>query len=206
VPEGDDRPATAAAQRYSIVLPPGWAAIPLRSGTSNAVREILDASFRGLPMDKYGPHRHELERRLYDLINEARRNNGIDLYLPVELMHGLPVSASFVVSEVSFGATEPIDPALVVAKLAADGDESGVVSVDGAMAARSERIVTGDAAQGTEYATRRVTYIVAVPGDADRWLSVAFSTPGAGNPEDNVSKLLVQLFDAMMATFRWGQQ
>jgi len=206
MPEGDHQPPADQGQRYSIVLPPGWAAIPLRSGTRAAVRDILDSSFRGLPRDKYGPYRHELERRLHELADQARCNSGVDLYLPVDLMHGLPVSASFVVSEVSFGSIETPDPALVVAKLAADSTGSGVVSVDGAMAARTERIVAGDAAKGSGHATRRVTYIVAVPGDADRWLSVAFSTPGAGGPEDNVSNLLVELFDAMMATFRWGQR
>jgi hypothetical protein len=49
-----------------------------------------------------------------------------------------------------------------------------------------------------------VDYAVPVPGAAARWLLVAFSTLGAGDPDDQVARMLVQLFDAMMSTFRWA--
>jgi hypothetical protein len=45
---------------------------------------------------------------------------------------------------------------------------------------------------------------VPVPGEAGRWLLFAFSTLGAGDPGDEVARVLVQLFDAMMSTFRWA--
>jgi hypothetical protein len=56
-----------------------------------------------------------------------------------------------------------------------------------------------------DYGSRRVDYIVPVPGEVDRWLVIAFSTIGGGDPDDNVARLLVELFDAMMATFRWAR-
>jgi hypothetical protein len=32
---------------------------------------------------------------------------------------------------------------------------------------------------------------------------VAFSTLGGGDPDDQYAKILVELFDAIMSTFRW---
>jgi hypothetical protein len=48
-----------------------------------------------------------------------------------------------------------------------------------------------------------VDYVVAVPGDPDRYLAVAFSTFGGGDPDDAFARQLVELFDAMMSTWRW---
>ncbi len=128
------------------------------------------------------------------------------------------------------------DPAHVVTYLAAErGDGTRTqAAVDGAMALRVEHVAGPDPAADVQATTRRVDYIVSMPGEPDRWLIVAFSTldqggqipdgqgtqstqgahngaapdaadDGQGNagPGDQLAYLLVQLFDAMMATFRW---
>ncbi|WP_231911175.1 hypothetical protein [Streptomyces chartreusis] len=76
--------------------------------------------------------------------------------------------------------------------------------VDGALAVRRERIVPAAADRGLELASRRVDYLVSVPGDPGRWFLAAFSTIGAGNPQDDLADALVEWFDALMATFRWS--
>jgi hypothetical protein len=48
-----------------------------------------------------------------------------------------------------------------------------------------------------------VDYEVQVPNDPQRWLTVSFSTPGGGEPADQVADALVELFDAMISTFEW---
>ena len=45
-----------------------------------------------------------------------------------------------------------------------------------------------------------------VPGDPERWLVIAFSTLGGGDPDDDIARLLAGLFDAMMSTFRWQRE
>jgi hypothetical protein len=50
---------------------------------------------------------------------------------------------------------------------------------------------------------RRVDYVTAVPDDPRRWIMVAFSTIGDGNPEGRRAAMVVQLFDAMMTTWSW---
>ncbi|MGH3816471.1 MAG: hypothetical protein ACRDRE_01680, partial [Pseudonocardiaceae bacterium] len=62
-----------------------------------------------------------------------------------------------------------------------------------------------DAEPGVEHASRRVDYLLPVPADPDRWVIVSFSTLGAGDPTDDFAQLLVELFDAIMTTFRWRQ-
>ncbi len=195
---------------YTIVLPPGWRHIPLRRGTDDAIRKILDDVLGrvplDLPRDKIGPFRKELERQLGEAAGRARRNSAMELYLPVEPMHGAPVAASFVVSEVSFGSVERVDPALIVSYLAAESRDAGPAMVDGAMAVRFERTAAAKPSDGIEYGSRRVDYVVSVPEDPDRWLAVAFSTLGGGDPDDQYARMLVGLFDAMMSTFRWSRE
>ena len=64
-------------------------------------------------------------------------------------------------------------------------------------------MAAADVEQGVEYASRRVDYVLPVPTDLDRWVVVSFSTLGAGDPTDEFAQLLVELFDAIMTTFRW---
>ena len=212
---------------YTIVLPPGWRRIPLRQGatdTEKAARAAVSASLSALPKsvprDRLAAFRADGEGRLRRMATQVRKQGGVDLYLPVESMRGIPVSASFVVSEGSLGAAVPVDPAQVVSYLAAEreGGERTPATLDGAVGLRVERVAPPDPAAEVPAMTRRVDYIVSMPGEPDRWLIVAFSTldqssqdsrGGQGgqqerqDQQDQLARLLVQLFDAMMATFRW---
>lgn len=115
---GPDR-RDGAATGYTIVLPPGWQRIPVRRGTAEAIRKILDQVFgalaRAQPRGSLVRQRIELERRLTAMAARAREKAGLDLYLPVEYVHQAAVAASFAVSEGSPGPAEPDDPAQVVA-------------------------------------------------------------------------------------------
>jgi hypothetical protein len=192
---------------YTLVLPPGWHHIPLRQGTDEAIKKAVDAAARSapknMPRDKLTGYRLEQTRRLAKLAKDARRKHGTDLYVPMGLVRGIPVPASFLVSQVSLGSVEEIPPEVMISGLAAGGD-SRKVTVAGAPAARTERTEGPDESREIEYASRRVDYVVAVPGDPDRYLAVAFSTFGGGNPDDELARLLVELFDAMMTTWRWN--
>jgi hypothetical protein len=203
-----DRPdrADRTGAAYSIVLPPQWHQIPLRSGTDEAIRNILNDVItrlrRDLPRDKVAPYRTEIERRLAQLADQARRHGGLSLYLPVEPMHGMPVAASFVISEGAVGSGGN-DPGLITSHLAATQDGASPCIVGGSAAVRIERIAGPDQPNEIEFRSRRIDYVIPVPGQQNRWLIAAFSTIGTGNPEGEHAKLLGQLFDAIMATFQW---
>jgi hypothetical protein len=76
-----------------------------------------------------------------------------------------------------------------------------LTALDGAPAARVERI-TAPAAEDDQ-ASLRVEYTVPVPAGVNRWMVITFSTLGDGDPAGEYASLLVQLFDAIMSTFRW---
>lgn len=206
-----DDPALAAAAvtGYALVLPTGWRRIPVQSGTKAAIRGIAGEVLRRFPevsRDKLMPYRIELERRLSDMARQARAAGGLDLYVPVEYVHGTAVPASFVVSQVTLPVEpggEEADPAEVIAAVtAANGDARPVVT-GGAQAVRTEHVAAPDPAQEIPVSSRRADYMIPLPGRADRWLIATFSTTGDGDPEGDFAKLLVELFDAIMLTFRW---
>jgi hypothetical protein len=197
--------AGTAATGYSLVLPPGWRKIPLRGGTSKAVRAVVREVFAevapGTPQDRVTAYRAYLETQLSDMVREARSKGGIDLYLPVKPVYRAPMAASFVVSEVSLGE---VDPADIVSAMVAEDDAARPVIVDGAAGVRTDRVVAPIPERGVEVSSRSVEYVLPVPGSADRWMVIAFSTLGGGSPDDEITRLLCGLFQAMMANFRWG--
>jgi hypothetical protein len=198
---------TPAAGRtgYRVVLPPGWVRIPLRDGAEQAIDAVLEPKFAGLPADRYGPVRAELRKRLMAQVQTARRNEGIDLYLPVEQIGGVTVAASVVVGLLRFSTLETPSAEDVLVLLAADGEGARLTELDGAGAVRTDRVEPGQEGREDEHAfgSRRVDYVTAIPDDPDAWLSISFSTVADGDPSGPVADLLVELFDAIVGTFRW---
>lgn len=201
------------AAGYTIVLPPPWRKIPVRAGTDQAIKEIVDEVFAGLPKnvprDRVTPYRLELGRQLADAARQARRNGGTELYLPVKLERGTLMAASFVVSERLVGTVAEAadaDPAQIASLLAAESEGGRPVTVDGAIAVRTERTVPPDESVEADHGSRHVDYVLSVPGEVRRWVVIAFSALSAGDPDDKFARLLVELFDAMMATFRWTRR
>lgn len=188
---------------YTLVLPPGWVRIPLRSGTDAAIGRMLDRSFEGVSRDEVAAARRRLQQQLREMAAAARERNGLDLYLPTERMHGFTVAASFAVAEVAFDELASVDPALMVTTLVAEASTSQVVVVDGSPSARAEVVEPPEPGAVHEFGARRVHYVIAVPDESDRWVVVTFSTIGQGKPTDALADLLVELFDAIMTTFRW---
>ncbi|MCM2421312.1 hypothetical protein [Streptomyces sp. RKAG293] len=82
------------------------------------------------------------------------------------------------------GGAAPVPASFVVSELAVGG--------------RKERreYVVGEA--------RRVDYVLPVPDVPGRCLAAAFSTPTAV-AEPRLADLMVELFDAVMGTFRWSE-
>jgi hypothetical protein len=203
-----DPGADSIVAGYTLVLPPGWERIPVRSGTSQAIRRILDDKLRALPVkvprDAITPYRVMIEGHLRKVAAEARKHGGLDLYLPVDFRNGSVIAASFVISEgtLAGGERDPAPAALLTA-LTEDDNDAAPVSVGGGPALRRELLAPADASRGTEYGSRRVDYVMPLPGDGSRWLIAAFSTVIGEKTPDWFAKLLVDLFDAIISTFRW---
>ncbi|WP_254394646.1 hypothetical protein [Streptomyces sp. AC512_CC834] len=199
------------------LLPSQWAQIPLRQGTEEAVEEILHQAYARIPADappdKIGPYKQELARRFRKAVAGAQERNALDLYLPVKPVgdEEFNLGASILVTETvlptrNTGGPRTPPSEVAVQLLTNDGTEDGDLSsgeVDGALAVRRENVAAAAPDRGAPSGSRRVEYMVSVPGDPDRWFIAAFSTVGGGDPRDELAEALVQWFDAVMATFRW---
>jgi len=190
---------------YAIMMPGGWRQVPVLHGTRKAITDVLDEVSARFPPDLARttllPYRLELERRMTEMARQARQNAAMDLYLPVEYIHGVAVPASIVVSRGTLGASGLVDVNEVMAQMTAGSPDATPVTVDNAAGVRFER--TADPTAGAQCGARQVDYVLPVPGKSDDWLIAAFSTLGDGSPDGPFTQLLVKLFDAIMSTFRW---
>jgi hypothetical protein len=202
----DERTAirSPAITGYAIMMPGGWRQVPVRHGTRKAITNVLGEVFARFPPDlartTLMPCRLELERRMTEMARQARKNAAMDLYLPVEYIHGVTVPASIVVSRGTLGESGFVDMDEIMAQMTADSPDASPVTVDSVTGMRFER--TADPAPGAQCGAQQVDYVLPVPGRSGDWLITAFSTLDSG-PDGQFTQLLVKLFDAVMSTFRW---
>lgn len=184
---------------YRIMLPPGWAMIPLLAGTEEAITAILDTAAAEVHEDTT-QQRAEIAARLRKTADDVRANNGVALYVPIAKVHDITVPASFAVFDLAFGSLDTFDPGLLTALLAT-GPQSRQVGLAGVVATRTERGAPADPGRGVPVPSRRVDYLLPFPQDPDRWVLIAFSALDI----DGHTADWIALFDAMMTTFRWQQ-
>lgn len=192
---------------YRLALPPPWSRIPLDGTAEATIQGIVDdVAARYTPKqvspDEVGPKKRELVRELMAQVVQARDNGGVDLYLPLEQIHGYSVQASFVVNRVIPDANMTSDEVPgVMASLLRD-DTTRPITVADTVWVRRERSVPREGDDDVD--SVRVDYFTAIPGQARAWILVSFSSVGAplAGP-DGEGNLLVELFDAIMTTWRW---
>lgn len=186
---------------WSLLLPPGWWHIPLDERRGQSITALLDHRLASLPRDRVATLRRELEGELTRLVERAVANGAVEMYLYVDLMRGLPVAASCLVTVVPAGAATEL-PAVELAALMAErpGDEVGVLEVAGALAARVRRrepVTDADGHSSGELAVTRLQVYVPVPNTTEMLL-LSFSTP-----MDPIANAMVALFDAIAASLDW---
>jgi len=188
---------------WSLLLPPGWWHIPLDERRAQSVKALLDRQLASLPRDRVATLRRELDGELTRQVERAVANDAVELYLNVDLMRGLPVAASCLVTvvRVEFGTALP---ATELAALMGDepGDQVGVLEVAGAQAARVRRrepVTDADGLSTGELAVTRLQVYVPVPNTTEMLL-LSFSTP-----MDPIADAMVTLFDAIAGSLRWKQ-
>ncbi|MET8456308.1 hypothetical protein [Streptomyces parvulus] len=196
---------------FNLVPPPGWDVIPLHMGTKEAMDHIVRKAVAqlpvGFPKDDIPKARLKLTQEMKKVVRRARAKGGMTLYLPTERVHGVALPVSIV-------ASEPIEiprvrsdsgPEAVLAALASVTPGAETRALDDTAALRSERDVPADPAQGVDVAHRRVEYFVPVPDSTpDQYLTFSFSALIAPGSDLAFYDTLVELFDAVMGTFRWS--
>ncbi|MFI5687683.1 hypothetical protein [Streptomyces sp. NPDC051636] len=194
---------------FNIVPPPGWDTIPLQKGTKEAIHRIVGKSVSqlpaGFPKDDIPRARLRLMRELKESVRQARKASGLTLYLPVERIHGMIIPASFIASEPLGAPTGHVDPEAVLNDLVRGAEDASARELDGTTAVRTFRKLLADPDRGVEVPSWRVQYTVPIPHSAPaQWLTFSFSTLIAADMDVEFTETLVELFDAVMTTFRWS--
>lgn len=196
--EGADQ--KIAPTGWSLILPPGWWHVPLDERRGQSVKALLDHQLAPLPRDRVATLRREVEAELTRMAERAVENGAVDMYLNIDLVRGLPVAATCLVTVVSTGVGTALPPAELAATMGQrPGDEVGVLEVAGAPAARVRRREPVDEAglSTGELAVTRLQVYVPVPNKAEMLL-LSFSTP-----VDPIADAMVALFDAIAGSLRW---
>jgi hypothetical protein len=206
-PAGGAAARRAAATGYAMLLPAGWRRIPVLHGTRKAITGIVDEVFSRLPAapadEGLMRARLEVEHYLTEMARQARGQAVVDLYLPVEQVHGVAVPASIAVSRGTRGSSSALDWDEMMAQVAAGPHGARPVNVDGAEGVRLERSAGPGLARHVPCGSRLVSYVLPVPGVPGDWLIIAFSVVDAGGAAAAFARLLAEMFDAVMTTFRW---
>ncbi|MGW7409595.1 hypothetical protein ACWGI9_38885 [Streptomyces sp. NPDC054833] len=198
---------------FNVVPPPGWDAVPLQSGTNEAIQRIVGKAASqlppGFPKDDIPKARIQLTKELKETVRQARKSNGLTLYLPVERIHGVIIPASFVASEpigTPVGTpTVNVDHEAVLAELARDAEDASTRELDGTTALRTLQKHPAAPDKGVEVPSWWVQYVVPIPhSQPAQWLTFSFSTLIAADMDIEFTETLVELFDAVMTTFRWS--
>ncbi|MBV9025320.1 MAG: hypothetical protein JO362_16355 [Streptomycetaceae bacterium] len=187
---------------YTLVVPKEWRKIPVRKGTDQAIKRILDEAFAHYSRDEIVQQRRDVEMRLRDVIKNARQNAGVDLFLPIRTQNK-DMLASFLISYAEFGRLDAPSAQAVLGHVKTTLDNANWIELAGVRGMRTERVCPPDRDRDINFASRRVEYLLPVPNTADSWLVASYSTLGDGDPESELSKLFCDLFDAIMLTFRW---
>lgn len=202
-------------QSYRIVLPPPWVRVPLGPEAAGRVHDIVERAAaqapKEMPPDQLGPLKRELERRMLTQLAAAAERGGLDHYFPLGPVHGIHLGASFFVASVTPpGVSAQLPPdataAGVIAELVASTPGAKAVEIAGSVWLRTESVLAPDPGRtgGVDVPARRVTYLTAVPDEPQQWVLVSFSTIGDGDPDSEHTQLTVELFDAIMGTWRWA--
>ena len=202
------QPTAAQPAGYQVVVPDGWVPIKLGPGRlERSVARLVDRQFAGIDN---APHlkaqaRQELLRRA----GAARQAGGVEMFLSMMRIEGLPIAASLTTYVVPAGRLSPDD---LAPELAGEGDKVTVVDLPAGRAVRivrdaapPEAWASGAAPAGPDrdelalaLVSREVQVFLPVPGGAGAWLLLVFAAPLGP-----LAPAMTNLFDAICQTLRW---
>jgi hypothetical protein len=193
---------------FRLIEPPGWVSLAVDDPDTRPVHALAKRIASASEPDARSQVEHLVYRQLSDALAQARRNGGLDLLLPIELVHGLVLPMTIVVS-----ASPRVDGnrerAQSDALLAYAGRHDGAAAseIGGALAVRSVvDVAAGDAEDDPSraFATRRITYVIAAPVPTQQLLIVACSIQRFDYDTDGeIIEAMEFLFDAIAGTIRF---
>lgn len=184
--------ATRALPR--IIVPPGWAAIPVSEDNDDTAREVFREAWRTGPRDSIGPYIHRLEEWLVSVLDDAREAGCFRVILPLGVPWQVPVSTAVSLS---------LAPDIADAVLAAPRGEDRLTD-----AGPARRVITDHPAAGGDPEAlallRTVEYTWPLPHGG---LLIAFASI-SGQPVAEfapITDALTVLIETMLDALDWPE-
>jgi hypothetical protein len=182
----------APAAGYRLTVPEGWCPVELEPGRrERSVAALVKRQFAGIDN---APHlKAQAREQLLAQTLAAQSAGGLEMFLSLDPVAGIPLAASLVVFLVPPSGAPPSNADDLAQSLTDAGRPATVVRLPADLAVRTAG--RRSSPDGLESATLEV--FVPVPHNGE-WLLLSFATP--------VSPLvpaLTKLFDAICTTLRW---
>ncbi|MCA0144611.1 hypothetical protein [Blastococcus sp. LR1] len=190
---------TAAQNRLGLVVPEDWWRLPLTDDAAlrRAVDTAVARQFRGV--DNQPVLRRESAEALLERARRARAGGGVDMYLSLDPVAGVPIGVSLVVSLIP----QPPDlPTLEAVARDMTDDEARPVLVDlgGSRAVRRQRVqALGHSELGVPAGQELLLVDYTFEGPRGTLLLLSFSSPLVV-----VADALAELFESVAHTVRWS--
>lgn len=192
------RPTPTLTGPWHLTLPPGWASFPTDPATARpAVKRAVEQRMQGAHRDELVHHRIDLERRLLDVIEQAREQGASSVHSLLDPIQGMAVSATLVVVELTLLDSDGLLTEMERVFGAAEGVlEHGTVQaagMDGVRRLRRKRELDLEAEANdpdARFHSTHLDYILAA--GPDDYLLLHFTTL-----TDELADELVLLFDVM---------
>lgn len=190
--------------RLLLVTPDGWWRIPLPDAAARrrSVTRLVERQFRGV--DDQPLLRRSVAEELAGAAEAAAAGGGLEMYVATDVVAGVPLSASLVVTAVAAPrGLATASTASLARRIAEDGaGEVAVVDLPCGPAVRHRRVGpwAETRALGAPDDSVAVDYLLPVPGDGG-WVVLSFSTPLVPLAEP-----MADLFEALASTARWERE
>jgi hypothetical protein len=179
---------------YRLVVPDGWYPIDLEPGQrERSVAALVKRQFAGIDN---APHlKAQARQQLLAQTQAARAAGGLEMFLSLQQVAGIPLAASLVIFLVPPPGTQVVSAADLARSLTGYERQVTVVDLPAGQAVRVLRRTGSE--DGPASATLEV--FVPVPHNGE-WILLSFATPLGP-----LAPALTKLFDAICTTLRWDQ-
>jgi hypothetical protein len=184
----------AAVSGYRLVVPDGWFAVDLEPGRrERSVAALVKRQFAGIDN---APHlKAQSRQQLLAQTQAAHESGGIEMFLSLQNVAGIPLAASLVVFLVPPSGTHRATAEELAQSLAGDERQVTIADLPAGHGVRLLRRTTS----GNESASAALEVFVPVPQSSE-WLLLSFATPLGP-----LASALTKLFDAICTTLRWDK-
>lgn len=201
-----EQTTTAAGIAYRLVVPDEWFVIDLEPGRrERSVAALVERQFAGI--DNVPHLKAQARQETLAKAESAYSAGGVEMFLSLQQIAGIPVAASLVTFLVPPPATGAVTAEELAATLAGDQGQVSVVDLPAGTAVRLLRRVGSDGLDGPDRfdgldggaASATLEVFAPVP-DGGWWLLLSFAAPIGP-----LAAALTKLFDAISVTLRWDR-